>query len=101
MTVKHLPTLTLALTLLMPLSAAAQDEESWLPTLMTETPQEGFELAVTLARKGVTTTQPDKEVLHSLRPIYSKDADSLTAASHVIAVHFQTIAQANDYWRLK
>ena len=83
MTTKHLPILTLALTLLVPLPAAAQEEESWLPTLLTETPQEGFELAVTLARKGVTTTQPDKEILHSLRPIYSKDADSLTAASHV------------------
>lgn len=99
MTTKYLPALVVALSLLVPLSATSQNDDTWLPTLITETPQEGFELAVTLARKGVSTTQPDKEVLHSLRPIYSKDADSLTAASHVVAVHFQTIAQANDYWR--
>jgi len=28
----------------------------WLTTLQTETPQEGFELAITLARKGVAYT---------------------------------------------
>ena len=30
--------------------------EQWLPTLITETPQAGFELAVTLSRRGVKTT---------------------------------------------
>ncbi|MFA7668183.1 MAG: hexameric tyrosine-coordinated heme protein [Burkholderiaceae bacterium] len=29
----------------------------------------------------------------------ANDPDSLVAVSHVIAVHFQTIAAANDYWR--
>lgn len=74
-------------------------QESWLPSLITETPEEGFALAVTLARRGVTTTQPDKNVLHTLRDAYARDPDSLTAASQVIAIHFQTIAAANDYWR--
>lgn len=71
----------------------------WLPSLQTETPQEGYELAITLSRKGVRATQPDMEVLKKLRPEYANSADGLTAASHVIAVNFQTVAAANDYWR--
>lgn len=74
-------------------------DEVWLKSLITETPQEGFALAVTLSRRGVKTTQPDTEVLHKLRPEYANDADSLTAASQVIAINFQTIAAANNYWR--
>lgn len=73
--------------------------EPWLQTLITETPQQGFELAVTLSRRGVKTTQPDMNMLKELRPVYANDADSLTAASHVIAVNFQTVAAANNYWR--
>jgi hypothetical protein len=68
-------------------------------TLVTTTPEEGFQLAITLARKGVTETQPDKDTLMKLRPAYSHDPDSLIMASQVIAIHFQTIAAANDYWR--
>jgi len=74
-------------------------EDVWLPSLITETPQEGFELAITLSRTGVRMTQPDVQVLRELRPEYANDADSLTAASQVIALHFQTIAAANNYWR--
>ena len=48
---------------------------------------------------GVKTTQPDAAVLHTLREHYARDADSLIAASQVIAIHFQTIAAANNYWR--
>lgn len=73
--------------------------ENWLPSLKTDTPQEGFDLAIKLSRKAVTTTQPDMEVLKALRSEYSNDAGILTAASHVVAVHFQTIAAANDYWK--
>ncbi|MGB4099614.1 MAG: hexameric tyrosine-coordinated heme protein [bacterium] len=71
----------------------------WLTTLITKTPQEGFELAITLSRRGVKYTQPDVEVLKKLRPVYSTNADSLTAASQVVAINFQTIAAANNYWR--
>ena len=71
----------------------------WLLTLITDTPQAGFELAVTLSRRGVKTTQPDPEVLKKLRPEYANDAAGLTAASQVIAINFQTIAAANNYWR--
>ena len=68
-------------------------------SLITATPEEGFALAVKLARMGVKTTQPDKEVLFMLRDVYSKDPDALIACSQVIATHFQTVAAANNYWR--
>ena len=71
----------------------------WLPGLITETPQQGFELAITLSRRGVKYTQPNPEVLQKLRPEYANNADALTAASQVIAINFQTIAAANGYWR--
>lgn len=75
--------------------------DNWLTSLITETPQQGFELAIMLSRRGVKYTQPDTEVLHKLRPQYANDADSLTAASQVIALNFQTVAAANNYWRDK
>ncbi|HNT38863.1 MAG TPA: hexameric tyrosine-coordinated heme protein [Rubrivivax sp.] len=71
----------------------------WLPSLITDTPQAGFELAITLSRKGVRYTQSDPEVLKKLRPAYAEDADALIASSQVVAINFQTIAAANDYWR--
>lgn len=74
-------------------------KEPWLKSLKTKNPQEGFELAVKLSRMGVKTTQPDIEVLKKLRPEYANDASGLTAASHVIAVNFQTVSAANDYWK--
>ncbi len=73
--------------------------DTWLNSLITKTPQEGFELAITLSRRGVKYTQPNPEVLHALRPEYANDADSLVAASQVIAINFQTVAAANNYWR--
>lgn len=71
----------------------------WLTSLITATPQEGFELAITLSRRGVKYTQPDPEMLKKLRPDYAGSADSLTAASQVIALNFQTVSAANNYWR--
>ena len=73
--------------------------DMWLESLITKTPQEGFELAITLSRQGVKHTQPDTDVLHKLRPEYANDAGMLTAASQVVAINFQTIAAANNYWR--
>lgn len=68
-------------------------------SLIADTPKEGFQVAIQLARKGVTSTQPDKEVLFMLRDVYSKDPDALIASSQVIAIHFQTVAAVNNYWR--
>lgn len=75
-----------------------QNNETEL-SLITDTPEEGFQVAVQLARKGVTTTQPDKDVLFMLRDVYSKDPDALIASSQVIAIHYQTVAAANNYWQ--
>ncbi len=74
-------------------------DASWLPSLTTATPEAGFALAVKLSRVGVKTTQPDMAVLKEGRAKYAKDADSLIAASQVVAIHFQTIAAANNYWK--
>lgn len=71
----------------------------WLTNLKTETPQEGYELAILLARKGVAYTQPSADIRKKLRSKYAKNADSLIMVSQVIAIHFQTIAAANNYWK--
>lgn len=68
-------------------------------TLITATPQEGRELAIAMARKSVGAIQPDAEVRKKLRPDYANNADSLTVAAQVVAIEFQTVAAANDYWR--
>lgn len=73
--------------------------DTWLASLVTATPQEGFELAITLSRRGVKYTQPDVDTLKKLRPEYANSADALTAASQVVAINFQTVAAANNYWR--
>ena len=61
--------------------------DTWLPSL------------ITLSRRGVKYTQPDMETLKALRPEYAGSADALTAASQVIAINFQTVSAANNYWR--
>ena len=73
--------------------------DQWLTTLITDTPQAGFELAITLSRRGVKYTQPDADTLKKLRPEYANSAEALTAASQVVAINFQTVAAANNYWR--
>ncbi|GFZ80476.1 hypothetical protein GCM10010978_21990 [Compostibacillus humi] len=75
--------------------------EKWIRSLKTNTPQEGFELAILLAQKGIEYTQPSVAIRKKLRPKYSKNPDSLIAASEVIAIHFQTVAAANNYWKTK
>ncbi len=71
---------------------------SWLPTLKTATPEEGFELALKMSRMGVKYTQPDDAVRGKLRKVYENNADSLTQASQVVAINFQTVSAANNYW---
>ncbi|MCO5099758.1 MAG: hexameric tyrosine-coordinated heme protein [Burkholderiaceae bacterium] len=73
--------------------------DTWLQSLQTSNAQEGFELAIKLSRMGVKYTQPSEEVRSRLRPEYEQNADSLIASSQVIAIHFQTIAAANGYWK--
>ncbi|MGB7269517.1 MAG: hexameric tyrosine-coordinated heme protein [Albidovulum sp.] len=71
----------------------------WLTSLITQTPQQGYDLAVKMSRVAVKMTQPDPEIRAKLRAIYENDANALIAASAVVATHFQTIAAANAYWK--
>lgn len=68
-------------------------------TLITDTPEEGRALAMLMARHTIHNIQPDLDVLKELRKTYAMDPNSLTAASQVVAIEFQTIAAANNYWR--
>ncbi len=72
---------------------------SWLPSLKTATPEEGYELAIKLSRMAVKKTQPDDAARERMRPDYANNADSLTQVSLVVATNFQTVAKANDYWK--
>lgn len=72
--------------------------EPWLTSLITTTPQAGWELAIKLSRMGVKVTQPSDEVRSRLREVYEQDADSLILVSQVIAINFQTVAAANNHW---
>lgn len=99
---RHSLMMLAAILLILPLaghSEGGKKSDAWLPSLITETPQQGFELAITLSRMGVKSTQSDKEVLFRERAEYSQDGDALIHASEVIAVHFQTVAAANNYWK--
>lgn len=68
-------------------------------TLITATAEEGRALAITMARHSIHNIQPDLDVLVAGRPGYSANPDSLVAVSQVIAIEFQTVAAANNYWR--
>lgn len=71
----------------------------WLKSLITETPQEGRELAITMARKTIGAIQSDPEVKKALREEYARDSAQLIASAEVVALEFQTVAAANNYWR--
>ncbi|MGZ4936288.1 MAG: hexameric tyrosine-coordinated heme protein [Halobacteriota archaeon] len=68
-------------------------------SLITATPEEGRALALMMARHTIHNIQPDLDVLKEGRTKYSVNPDSLIAASQVVAIEFQTIAAANNYWR--
>ncbi len=68
-------------------------------SLITKTAEEGRALALAIARHTIHNIQPDLDVLKGGRLDYSTTPDSLIAASQVVALEFQTIAAANNYWR--
>lgn len=75
-----------------------ENKEVWLTSLITKTPQEGRELAIKMARKSIAAIQTDPEVRKKLRADYANDTVQLIASANVIAIEFQTIAQANNFW---
>ncbi|MBX2887698.1 MAG: hexameric tyrosine-coordinated heme protein [Ferruginibacter sp.] len=75
-----------------------ENKEVWLTSLITKTPQEGRELAIKMARKSIAAIQTDPEIRKKLRADYANDTAQLIASANVIAIEFQTIAQANNFW---
>ncbi len=74
-------------------------QEIWLDSLITNTPQEGRALAIKMARKSIAAIQTDVETRKKLRDNYANDTAQLIASANVIAIEFQTIAAANNYWK--
>ena len=72
---------------------------TWLPRLTTDKPDESYELAIKLSRMAVKQTQPDDDAMQRLRLDYAGSADGLIQVSLVVATNFNTISQANNYWR--
>lgn len=68
-------------------------------SLLTETPEEGRQMAVHIARLIIKLTQPDAEKRAELREIYANDPMMLIAIGQTVAAEFATIAAANNYWR--
>lgn len=68
-------------------------------SLITNTPEEGRQLAVKMARLIIKVTQPDPEMREKMRPIYAEDAAMLIAIGQTVATEFATIAAANNYWK--
>ena len=73
--------------------------EIWLPSLIPKTPQEGRELAIKMARKSIAAIQTNPEVRKKLRDDYASDTKQLIASANVVALEFQTVAAANNYWK--
>lgn len=46
---------------------------------------------------GIMKNQPDDGARTKMRADYADNADSLIASSQVIAIHYHTIAKANNY----
>jgi len=76
-----------------------ENKEIWLDSLITDTPQEGRELAIKMARKSIAAIQTDPEVRKKLRDDYANDTKQLIASANVVALEFQTVAAANNYWK--
>lgn len=63
------------------------------PSLMTRTPMEGRELAIKLSRRSLTAIRTDSRTQEKFR------SDHATDTAQLIAVEFQIIAAANNYWK--
>lgn len=81
----------------MPAQPAAS--EDYVPSLITETPLQGRQLAITLVRKTIGNIQRDAGAKQRVREKYEEDPMMLMRATELVAIEFRTIAEANDYWR--
>jgi len=78
---------------------AKKKSADYMPTLITATPLEGRQLAITIVRKTVGTIQRDGKVKHAVRDVYEKDPMMLMRAVELVNLEFAIIAEANNYWR--
>lgn len=78
-----------------------QDKIDLIPgnSLITNSPEEGRQLAVKMARLVIKATQPDAAIREKLRPVYAEDAQLLISIGLTVATEFAVIAAANNYWR--
>jgi hypothetical protein len=92
----------LMLAVWLPQAASAEDmkaSDDYMPSLITETPYEGRQLAIKIVRKTIGTIQTDSAAKHRVRAKYAEDPALLMNAAELVAIEFKTIAIANDYWR--
>lgn len=73
--------------------------EDYVPSLVTETPLQGRELAITLVRKTIGSIQRDDGAKMRVREKYEEDPEMLMQAAAMVTAEFRIIAEANDYWR--
>lgn len=78
---------------------AAPAADDYVPSLITTTPLEGRQLAITLVRKTIGSIQQDAGAKHRVREKYEEDPMMLMRAAELVAIEFKVIAEANDYWR--
>lgn len=71
----------------------------YMPSLITETPLAGRNLAITIVRKTIGTIQRDGKVKHAVRDVYEKDPMMLMRSVELVNLEFAIIAKANNYWR--
>lgn len=93
---------TLLLAFCLPVTASAEDmkaSDDYMPSLITNTPYEGRQLAIKIVRKTIGTIQTDSAAKHRVRAKYAEDPALLMNAAELVAIEFKTIAIANDYWR--
>lgn len=80
-------------------AAAALPAADYVPSLITATPLQGRQLAITLVRKTIGSIQKDGDAKQRVREKYEEDPMMLMRAAELVAIEFRTIAEANDYWR--
>lgn len=71
----------------------------YMPSLITATPLEGRNLAITIVRKTVGAIQRDSEIKRAVRDVYAQDPMMLMRAVELVNQEFSIIAEANNYWR--
>lgn len=108
----NMPTIGVAALLAMaPLSVLASDPSrppadgaaaaDYVPSLITDTPLQGRELAITLVRKTIGSIQRDADAKRRVREQYQEDPALLMQAAAMVTAEFRIIAEANDYWRAR